>query len=324
MNIVERCVGTPELTEINAQYFGSYVFFIVRPRSQLLKMDGEMMAVFGPVLAEQQKLFKTTLAEDLSATRPNKTPKTSNNGKGQGRKDNKNWPDSSQGQPATRKHADTAVVRALARAVIRQDTQLQIMKQDTSWVFFMSPEGPLPLLCQVATKWKEQASQHLVKSPLRATLLSCLFTSLSTFLETIQKSKQEQAQVENRGWLRNGLWVYQRWNKEAQCLQIDEGREGLSQAQLITDLQGLSTLIMREGMINRFHATKPVVPQPEGQTVFLLEVSLRCQDFAQVWQALEKLSGLAALQVIGLQIRKEGLRKSPMMDNIQRLLGSQD
>ena len=51
------------------------------------------------------------------------------------------------------------LVKLLARAAFRQETQLQVLK-DTSWVLFLAPKGPLEMMCKVAAEWKTQIEEE--------------------------------------------------------------------------------------------------------------------------------------------------------------------
>ena len=276
------------------------------------------MSVFGHLLTPQGAPMTGVEDQAQRGDRPAKTQRTGFGNKGKGRSNgNRTSKRSSEGSETSEE-----LVRLLARAVLRQETQLQVLKQDTSWVLFLAPKGPLEMMCKVAAEWKTQVEQKKVSHSLRVTLMSCLFAHLrNTLTKTIAGSdlyKHATAQ----GWIQTDKWQFQVWDTQEKCLKVDAHRPAMAHKDLLGSLDLLVKLILQPGMINRFHATKPLTPQPQGQTTFLLEVSLRCKDADQVWQALESMAGLSALQMVGLQIKKDSLRRGPLADSIQKALES--
>ena len=72
-------------------------------------------------------------------------------------------------------------------------------------------------------------------------------------------------------------------------------------------------------MVNQFHANGGLKETNNKVVAFQLEIcnrTPRCQD---VWQVLEKLRGLSALQLIGIQMKRDSLRQSPAADAVQKL-----
>ena len=55
-----------------------------------------------------------------------------------------------------------------------------------------------------------------------------------------------------------------------------------------------------------------------GVTAFQLDVSNRTKGHNTVWECLEALTGLSALQIIGLQLRRDTLKQSPAATLVQQ------
>ena len=72
-------------------------------------------------------------------------------------------------------------------------------------------------------------------------------------------------------------------------------------------------------MIHRFHSRRPLTADMSNITTFQLEISNRTEGSQEVWRCLESLSGSAALQLIGLQLRRESLKQSPAAEWVQKL-----
>ena len=68
------------------------------------------------------------------------------------------------------------------------------------------------------------------------------------------------------------------------------------------------------------HATNGISASTESTTLFMLEIGLRAPGVEQVWQSLEALSHLSALQLCGMQLKREGLKRSSLANDVQKLL----
>ena len=105
---------------------------------------------------------------------------------------------------------------------------------------------------------------------------------------------------------------------EPSGLVIDEDRPPLQHAQLVEALQLVLPIIMQPYMIHRFHATRPLAGNMTGVTTFQLDISNRTKGHNTVWECLEALTGLSALQIIGLQLRRDTLKQSPAATLVQQ------
>ena len=278
----------------------------------------EVVSVFGHLLQPQENPMMGVEDQASKGDRPAKTQKTGFVNKGKGRNNgNRMSRRSSEGGEASED-----LVKLLAKAVLRQETQLQILKQDTSWVMFLAPKGPLGMMCKVAAEWKNQLEQKKATHSLRVALISCLLAHLRNTLTAAAVGSDQRKHAETQGWMQGDKWQYQVWDSQDKCLKVDVNKQPMAHRDLLSCLDLLVKQILLPGMINRFHATKPLTPQPQGQTTFLLEVSLRCKEADQVWRALELMAGLSALQMIGLQLKRDTLRRGPLADSIQKALES--
>ena len=69
-------------------------------------------------------------------------------------------------------------------------------------------------------------------------------------------------------------------------------------------------------MIHRFHATRPLAGNMTGITAFQLNISNRTKGHQTVWECME----VSALQIIGLQLRRDTLKQSPAAALVQQAL----
>ena len=72
-------------------------------------------------------------------------------------------------------------------------------------------------------------------------------------------------------------------------------------------------------MVNRFHANGGLKETNNKVVAFQLEICNRTPGCQNVLQVLEKLRGLSALQLIGIQLKRDSLRQSPAADAVQKL-----
>ena len=127
-----------------------------------------------------------------------------------------------------------------------------------------------------------------------------------------------QTKAEEMKWLKDGC--YQQWSPALGSLVIDEDRPPLQHAKLVEALQLVLPIILQPYMIHRFHATRPLAGNMTGVTTFQLDISNRTKGHNTVWECLEALTGLSALQIIGLQLRRDTLKQSPAATLVQQAL----
>ena len=111
--------------------------------------------------------------------------------------------------------------------------------------------------------------------------------------------------------------MYQVWSPTQRQLILDEARQALTTAeviQLLTDMK----LVVCGDTVSPFHATRPLQEHMNGQVLtMVMDISFRAAKANELYGRLEQLQGLAALQICGVQFRKEGYKRSP---GAQRLL----
>ena len=183
-------------------------------------------------------------------------------------------------------------------------------------------KGPLPLLYAAAQKWKKAQEENATTTTLRTALFGCLIQMLHTGLKDIgsEGSAPFQKKAEELNWLKEGLWSYQKWSPALGSLVADEARTPMPHTKLMEALMGVLPLLMQPHMIHRFHATRPLTGNMTGITTFQLDISYRTSGHQQVWECLEAMTGLTALQVIGLQLRRDTLKQSPAAALVQQAL----
>ena len=279
--------------------------------------EQEHRELFGPLVTNQAAAFGTALLDSGSTASdgvPNKAPRLDNGKRGR-------TPGNSQpshpfghggyrprGGPKGDKHQ--SLIKAMARLVLRQETGLQVLKQNSAWDVYLQPgqQGPLPMLFRASEAYRSEAKSKRMDCPLRAQLLHTLFQTVLTCIQNIKDSAAQTQAAQQRGWLtKEGRWVYQQWDPQAQALTVDGSRPPLENQELLTLLHAMAQAVLRKDVVHRFNATHQLAADPRGTTRFMLEIGLRADGVMDVWKGLEALQGLAALQIVGMQLRRDGL-----------------
>ncbi|OLP80230.1 LINE-1 retrotransposable element ORF2 protein [Symbiodinium microadriaticum] len=216
------------------------------------------------------------------------------------------------------------LVKAMARLIIRQETSIQILKQNSAWDVYLQPgqQGPLPMLFRASEAYRTEAKSKRMESPLRAQLLHTLFQTVLTCITNLKDNAAQSQAAQARGWLtQEGRWVYQQWDQQTQALIVDNSRQPLDFQELLNLLSAMAQAVRRKDVVHRFNATHQLAADQRGTARFMLEIGLRAEGVADVWKGLEALQGLAALQIVGMQLRRDGLRRSNLAEDVQRMLG---
>ena len=286
--------------------------------------------VFGPVLGKRLHDEDLPDPSDKGTTRPPKTskqqaqPKGKGKGKGKKHGGNQRFYNSASGSNAEPDWYAEAI-QLMGRMMVRQEDVLHVLRQSTGWVWWLKVPEPtlVPDLFQAAQVWKKEVTKPqspMAHTSLRSSLLWCILHKLTLTLQLEDKALLEMA-VQN-GWVtRDQKWVYQVWSPTQQQLILDEARQPLTTTeviQLLTDMK----LVVCGDTVSRFHATRPLQENMNGQVLtMVMDISFRTAKANELYGRLEQPQGLAALQICGVQFRKEGYKRSPGAQRLLELLG---
>ncbi|CAE7543503.1 unnamed protein product [Symbiodinium sp. CCMP2592] len=216
-----------------------------------------------------------------------------------------------------------ALIKAMGRLLIRQETAIQVLKQNSAWHVYLQPgpQGPIPLLFQASEAYRNEAKSKPMDIPLRAQLLHTLFQTVLHCLQAMSASEDQQKAAQAKGWMTaEGKWVYQRWDPAGQVLVADTDRAPMAHQDLVGLMGSMAEAVKKKDIIHRFNATHTVTADQVGTSKFLLEVGLRAPGVMDVWQGLEQMQNLSALQLCGMQLRRDGLSRSDLANDIQKML----
>ncbi|CAE7578930.1 Pol, partial [Symbiodinium necroappetens] len=173
---------------------------------------------------------------------------------------------------------DAELLHLVARAIVRHEDTLNVLRRSTGWVFWIrsGDHSILPTLVDLASKWREVAEKQEIQADhisLRVTLLWGIFTTLK---EKLSHLSQEQLAYANRAsWIdTSSNWNFQRWDSQHQMLIVDTYRPPLSLAQIQESLATLLRVINGD-TLTRFAATKGISADMQGTVLFQADISLR-------------------------------------------------
>ncbi|CAE7214910.1 unnamed protein product [Symbiodinium sp. CCMP2592] len=298
--------------------------------SQIKMEDSQVAAafseVFGPVLGKRMLEVDVTTAQQDRPTKTNKPGAPKGKGKGKGKKKYQASRFSSSANGSNEEPDWYAEAIALmSRMLIRQEDVMAVLRQSTGWVWWLRVPAPtvVPDLFQAAQVWKKEIANPqspMTGTSLRSALLWCILHKLCLTMQA-----EDQAQIDlamKNGWCtKDQMWVYQAWSPARQQLEVDESRAPIPTSSVIQLLTDMKTLVSGD-TVSRFHATRPLAEQMSGQVLtMVMDVSFRKASANELYGELEKLQGLAALQLCGVQFRKEGFKRSPAAQRLLELMG---
>ena len=103
-------------------------------------------------------------------------------------------------------------------------------------------------------------------------------------------------------------------------LEQDVARAPVHTSAVMKLIEDLKALTMAE-IVTAFHSKRPLTPNMQGaMVVFHLDVNFRKPEANRFYDLLAQLMGQASLQMGGIQIRKEGYKRSPAVSKLAELI----
>ena len=293
----------------------------------------EVMAMFGHLT----ELATKRTSADASLTSPAQTrqsqrrsdeqPQASRPGRGRGR-GGKNAGRAG-GHPAdtTAPQDLRSLVGSLQRLVLQHEDQLSLLRLDRGYVLTLlngerAGDGAiLPGLVAAALEWRQRKEKGEVTTSLRETLLLLFLSTLIKRLQLFLESPEAIESATKVKWV-TGAADSLEWNKMewSPTLKVEEPAPSLGALKTV-EVQKLLTEALalvggRSGeasILHRFHATRPLGPTMQGETVtFLLEISSRGEAADRLWTILNSLAKCSCFSLVGSKLRQERIRRSPL------------
>ena len=227
-----------------------------------------------------------------------------------------------QGKPdeaPPRKASLEETVQMLARLSLRHEDMLNRIKSSVGYVLYLQPQsGLLQILYRTSQEWKQQKESPTgVQSSLRLLMLGMFLRAIKLQAEGA-KQQQVQTDMQNKGLMKEGKWVYRRWNNQAKQLETDNSREAATPELMITHLDTLLTLMSPEN-VTKFSATRPLAEEvlPDAKTtVLLLELAVADSTTLKMKESLAALAGSGLMETIHAQMKMDTLRRSGLAEKL--------
>ncbi|CAE7272100.1 unnamed protein product [Symbiodinium natans] len=214
--------------------------------------------------------------------------------------------------------------RLACRLLLQNTDSIHVLRQDTAIVWFARTSQPtvVPTLFAAATKWKDDANREqpsaVGRLPLREVLFMTMIHTLLKELREVEKDEELRAKYQFSGWLdKECRWVFQKWDPDTRTLLVDTNRRSIPIPDMIQNVQAILDLITQHHVLHRFHSTRRLSQDLQGIAVLLMDVSVRETQGTRLFQQLLNLQNNAVWQLIGLQYKREGLRRSPLAVKLQ-------
>ena len=285
-----------------------------------MSADEQMEQFFGGLTAKHAREAEP---KEENVSQPVKYPRKQGKGGSESREGGRSQGSASatNRRARPRAHAEEELTTLLAKMVLRQEDNTNVLRAETSMVLHMQPTEPgvLKLLFQASQEWRQQSQAQqptaVGKLSLRVVLAQIWVRELRQRLQDedyLKKARQD-------GWLMSDNWVYQRWNATEKKLEVAP-QPGIPHQDLLSLMTQLCSDLATPGVVHRFHSTRPMGANQQSTLVFLLELGYRTEPAQRVVATLQKLQHNAAPQVVGSQLRPEGLRRSPLAKRLAALL----
>ena len=206
------------------------------------------------------------------------------------------------------------VVELLSKLVLTHEDSLNTSRLEKGFVLHLSdapPSGILRQLYTVSEEWHKAREAKTVSETLslRVVIFGTLVREMVTRLQTLMNSqdaikKAIEAQIMADP---NGLY-FQAWNHDTGRLEPKKDQAPLSATMALNLLKEVPSLLSGD-VLHKFHATRKLKSDPPEGGKALLEVGLRGETAAKLFDTLKTLQGNAVWFLIGEQLRAADLQR---------------
>ena len=218
-----------------------------------------------------------------------------------------------------------ALLAAVARLALRVDNEVQVLKQDFSFVLWMRPgeHTALQMMFNTAKAWKDKTMNTDVKEipTLRTTLAVAIVQEVINRVGQVTGDADKARKLQEVGWRdANTGWPFQKWDAESKMLVMESERAPLKDMEILQLLEELKQKLLGQTVM-RFHSTRPLTSDMKGLATFLLEISQRSKEAQRAWELLHVLMGSSVWQLTAVQYKREGWNKSILNKMVREYLG---
>ena len=220
------------------------------------------------------------------------------------------------------------LLRATARLAVRLEDQQSLDRLDKAFLIHQKtqvPECILPDMFKISETWKEARAMvpPKVVSSLRVILFKSFMEEVLSRLRKIDHAEVTQGLIAQEWLFKDGeelKWRYLVWDSALQKDVHHPTMEPVSHTQIV---QAVQTLLENatDHTLHRYHATRPLAETFTGPSVcFMLEISLRGAHAQKMYQALTSMAQCAAMKLMGANLVRERINRSPLAVQINKLL----
>ena len=223
--------------------------------------------------------------------------------------------------------ASPELLQCICRVLVQHEDSVQVLRQDTAWVWFLRTDKPtiVPQLFQAVAAWKHEANQPtpglVGRKPLREILFLTILHNLSQNIKSFKADPDHQQTCKQQGWItQEGMWQLQKWCPDSRTLKVDTARSPLSTDAILQVLTEMMEAVVVAPVLHRFHSTRKITLETTGIVTMIMDVGQRKDQGGRIYLHLEALQACAVWQMLGVQLKRETLKRSPLVDKIQQLV----
>ena len=216
----------------------------------------------------------------------------------------------------------------LQRLTLRHEDAISIVASEHSYVLFLRANSAcsvVPAMYNAQRAWRDlkQRSPNELSKPMRCSLLACLFKEMVARLANIEAHHESFAILCEKKWVDKsaGAWCYLMWDAERKCLLPDDQRKPMKFDDVTSLVESITTMVASPGLVVRFHPTRPITESMKGDSLTcVLQVSMRDSQAALLHEKLMQLAGLAATQLVGMNLRRDRAGRSVLAQSVAKAI----
>ncbi|CAE7626253.1 unnamed protein product, partial [Symbiodinium necroappetens] len=192
----------------------------------------------------------------------------------------------------------------LARLALKHEDTEAALRSDTSFMLYFNTRGMTitRALYNIAQEWRRLKDEGKINQSLRVTLIIGMLTAVK---EKMQTALHEEANPP--------AWAYMTYNQEKEEQEVDAIKPPLPHAQAEATIQRIFELISMNGLLMKFHATRPMAPTYRSEVLpFVLMVSNRGALADELHGLFSTLCNNACLSLIGVRMRPDRMKRQPL------------
>ena len=153
------------------------------------------------------------------------------------------------------------VVGLLARLALKHEDTEAAVRSDTSFILYMNTRGITitRTLYDMAQDWRKLKEEGRLNQSLRVTLIIGLLAAMKEKMKTALR-EEIRPTLEKHKWITQSnppAWAYMTWNAAKEEQEVDAQKPPLPHDQAERTVQRIFELISMEGLLMKFHVTRP-------------------------------------------------------------------